>query len=65
MQVEDPIRVEEVPGLRQLARLQTLFLQDGAGATVEEQPLPADSIHDILSHNFLRELMGSDPIKFF
>ena len=54
VQVEDPVRVEEIPGLRQLPRLQPLLLQDGAGATVEEQPLPADSIHDILSHNFLR-----------
>ena len=55
VQVEDTLRVEEIPGLRQLPRLQALLLQDGAGATVEEQPLPADSIHDILLHNFLRE----------
>ena len=80
VQVDDPVRMKEVPGLRQLARLQPLLLQDGAGAAIEEQPLPADSIHDILSHNFLRcvltiagrrtfvalrNFMGSDPIKFF
>ena len=80
VQVEDTLRVEEIPGLRQLPRLQALLLQDGAGTPVEEQPLPADSIHDILSHNFLRcvftiagrrtfvalrNFMGSDPIKFF
>ena len=36
----DPLRVEQVPGLGQLAPLQALGLEQGAGASVEKQAFP-------------------------